>query len=330
MKRAMLALMALITLITLMFMSGCIWPPTPSHHSFPYFTTTPRDMVGYGADTFWLYVDAEALAEEMVIDNVNVTHVEIFNCSPSKEKSQSSDPSPHGYWSFDKFDAQLKPQLDIFLKTMQDHKITTIVTFFGGHDMSGVNDDIFFRILNFLKSRSTDGIIINIAAEPGTWTKEPYPGYFNHLTQMLDQNWSGMKAWNYGTRPTTAPGGYWIEYHPQAYTEYGPANGNVMMLTDSYVWFQLNYDTSLQSKIDPAKLIPYAQAVRNQGNGFLYYGQRFTGWDIDKEGIKAIGSTKPKSFITVPLTGANGEKCSMRLPIEYSSSSSSYGSSSSK
>ena len=186
--------------------------------------------------------------------------------------------------------------------------------------------------MNFLNGRATGntGIMLNLAAEPGISSPK---AVFDHLTQVLDANWSGMKAWNYGTRPFTAPGGYWIEYHPQSYTEYGPANGNMMMLTDSYVWFQLNYDTSLQSKIDPAKLIPYAQAIRNQGNGFIYYGQRFTGWDIDKEGIKAIGSTKPRSvgfpiinqwhttngYFFLPLTGPDGNMIEVRIPINTNS-----------
>jgi len=272
---------------------GCIWPkPKPKYHSFPEFVTVPKDMTGYGADCFWLYVDAAQLGETMVLANVNCTHVEIWNNSPSKEQSQGADPSPHGFWTWDKFDPVLKAPLDNFLTEMQKRKITTVITLFGGHDMTKVNDDIFFKVLNFLKARpqGIEGIMLNLAAEPGPWTKEPYPGYFTHLTQMLDQNWTGMKVWNYGTRPASAPAGYLIEWHPQQMNEYGPLNANDMILTDSAVWFGLNIDGSLQSKVDPAKVKPYATAVRAGGNGFLYYGQRFTGWDLDVVGIQAIGS----------------------------------------
>lgn len=285
-------LFALFTIVLVSMMAGCV-TPTPSKPSFPAFVTQPKNMLGFGADTFWLYVDPNALADEMVPNGVNCTHVEIFNCSPSQAQSTSADPSPHGFWTADKFDPTLKPVLDSFLKVMQERKITTVITFFGGHDMSKVNDDIFFKILNFLKSRpqGINGIAINMAAEPGTWTKEPYPGYFNHLTQMLDQNWSGMKVWNYGTRPASAPAGYSIEWHPQVMNDYGPNNPSVIIDPDSAVWFGLNIDGSINSKIDPNKLIPYVKAVRAKGHGFIYYGQRFAGWDIDKAGIKAIGDS---------------------------------------
>ena len=279
-----------LSLVLCLFCFGCI-TPTPPKPVFNQFVTQPKDMLGFGTDTFWLYVNPDNLANSMVPNGVNCTHVEIFNCSPSLAQSQTDDPSPHGFWTADKFDAQLKPTLDIFLKVMQERKITTVVTFFGGHDMSKVNDDIFFKILNFLKARpqGIEGIIINLAAEPGSWTKEPYPGYFNHLTQMLDQNWTGMKMWNYGTRPLSAPAGYMIEWHPQVMTDYGPNNPSVMVIPDSSVWFGLNIDGSLKSKIDPNKIIPYIKSVRSSGNGFIYYGQRFMGWDIDTIGIKAIG-----------------------------------------
>jgi len=43
-------------------------------------------------------------------------------------------------------------------------------------------------------------------------------------------------------------------------------------------------------QIDPEKLIPYAKAVHDRGQGFVYYGHDFMAWkDIDVEGLKAIG-----------------------------------------
>jgi hypothetical protein len=278
-------------------------------------------MVGYGADTFWLYIDAQALAEEMWKANVNCTHIEIFNCSPSKAQSQSADPSPHGYWTIDKFDTQLAPTLDKFLSVMYDHKITVIITIFGGHNMSGVTDAGLMKILNFLNARKTGntGIMLCLAAEPGPNSPK---AVFDHLTQVLDANWQGMKAWNYGTRPFSAPGGYWIEYHPQMINEYGPAGANDMILTDSAVWFALNIDNTLQSKVAPAKVIPYARAVRAGGNGFLYYGQRFTGWDIDVTGIQAIGSIT--TVQTPPIPGLTEQPISVLIEEEIGSSSVGY------
>lgn len=285
MYKKIIFILASITLF-----SGCaLFSPAKKHKTFDHFVTEPKEMIGYGADTFWLYVDAESLAEEMVADGVNVTHIEIFNCSPSKEISQSADPSPHGYWTIDKFDTQLKVPLDNFLTVMYNHKITVGVTIFGGHDMSQVTHSSLLTILDFLNARKngSTGIILNLAAEPGPNS----PQYiFDHLTTVMEENWTGMKAWNYGTRPATAPGGYWIEYHPQLLEDIGYPNRNSILLTDSYLWFQLNIDNTLQSKIDPAKIKPYIQKVKNNGNGFIYYGQRFTGWDIDTVGIKAIGS----------------------------------------
>lgn len=280
----------LLSLLLCVLCVGCI-TPTPPKPVFKQFVTQSKDMLGFGADTFWLYVNSDNLADQMVPNGVNSTRAEIFNCSPSLAQSQSADPSPHGYWTWDKFDTDLKVPLDKFLTVMQQRKITTVVTFFGGHDMSKVNDDIFFKILNFLKARpqGIDGIIINLAAEPGPWTKEPYPGYFNHLVQMLDQYWAGMKVWNYGTRPTSTPAGYLTEWHPQAMNDYGPNSPSVIVVPDSAVYFGLNIDSSINSKIDPNKTIPYIKSVRPKGNGFIYYGQRFMGWDIDVTGIKAIG-----------------------------------------
>lgn len=260
----------------------------PQPTSYPAYATEPKDWKGYGADCFWLYVEPDALGDAMLKYGVNMTHIEIFNCSPSKAASQSIDPSPHGYWQT-RF-TELQSPLDKFLTAMQKRKIVTVLTFFGGHDMSTVTADRLIGILDWLQARSTgtDGILPCLAAEPTTqWTVK-----FYYLSARLQGRWPAAKIWNYGTRPVNCPTGYWIEYHPQEIHEYGISNTNSLVLADSGIWYDLNQDRSLQAKIDPAKLIEYAQKVRDNGNGFCHYGQRFTGWDIDIEGIKAIGGLR--------------------------------------
>lgn len=267
-------------------------PPGPVIDvSFFDFVAKPKDVVGFGMSCYWFYIDPgvlDSLAHSMVTSGVNATHVELFNCSPSKEASETTDPGPHGFWTLDKFPGTLQPVLDRFLGAMQDHKIVTMITMYGGHDMTAMTDVSFFQIINFLKSRpgGTGGIWVNVAAEP-----KPADPKFQHFTQLLNQNWPGQRIWNAGTKPETAPNGYFIEWHPQKIRDGGPTKPSVIMLTDSAIWWQLNKDTtSFGSKLDPAKLIPYIQLCRSRGNGFMTYGQRFSGWkDIDFEGIWAVG-----------------------------------------
>lgn len=281
-------------LLPLVFLTaGCItwsWPTstTPiTGLSFPAFVSDVRSVRGYGADTFWLWTDPAVFGDTLVTYGVNATHLEVYNCSPSKAASLTSDPSPHGCWTSARFAGELAGPLDAFLSAMQARKIVTVLSLYGGHNMAGVTDADLTGMLHWLNIRAsgTDGIWLNLATEPGDWSPQ-----FSHLQDIVNANWTGVKVWNYGTRPPNAPPGFVIEWHAQYGNDVGP--GGDLVVTDSALWYALNLDGSLQSKLDPAKVQEFERRVVAAGNGFVSYGQNEAGWQIDTDGIKAVGGVK--------------------------------------
>lgn len=264
--------------------------------------TETRDVAtlrGFGATTYWLYCEPVNFAIALKSAGLNATHVEIFNCSPSKAQSLAADPRPHGFWTLDKFRPQLKRPLNNFLAAMQERDITTVVTLYGGHNMTGVTDASCAEILTWLNARpqGINNIILNLAAEPPNKAADPSRAVFLRLTQILDRMWRGAKLWNLGTCPKTAPSGYSIEWHAQKITDYGPpaSQKKTYVLTDSHVWHELNRthlpEQSFANKTDPVKLVPFALECWRRGHGFIEYGQRFRSWqDYDLEGMRAVAT----------------------------------------
>jgi len=146
------------------------------------------------------------------------------------------------------------------------------------------NGDWFREIVSFLVDRGTEGLILLATSESFDAQNRGCDARAGRFDSWLAEMWAGMKSWNRGSRPSTAPAGYFLEYHPLKAGD--PCRPDCIVLTDTSLGKALD---KADGTIDPAKLIPYAKKVHNRRQGFVYYGHSFTADKIDVDGLKAIG-----------------------------------------
>jgi len=285
-----------LSLSLLLFVCGCFTP------SFDKFATQPKDIVGYGVDSSWMWQDASALGNVMVKAGVNTTSIDLFGCNKT-DKPEYAPIGKWGYW-FDHFD-DLKPYLDDFLDAMKKRKITVSVSMIGWNYRNGYPDPQngnkpsticsvrfnavwFDKVLQYFKDRGTEGIILETASEPGVRNNQCMTKFYQFNTMVASQ-WGGMKSWNLNAKPTSAPPGFFIRYHPNNTAEQCPAN--CIVLTDGPAGAQISGgDPLTEVKVNVATAVPYIKRLHSQGKGFIMYGWQFNGKYFDEEGIKAIGN----------------------------------------
>ena len=264
--------------------------------AFYNFVTEPKDMLGYGVEYSWMWQDFDKLGDALVKAGVNMTRVEMFGCASTANHNESS----HGLWC-DHWPIVAR-HATFFLDAMKARKITTEVCIAGWNFQGGCPDpdnggkpstvcskrfgvEWFATIMQFLAARGTEGLIIEAASEPYDARNRQCDARFDRFTKQLEYYWDGAKSWNKGSRPKTAPEGYLLEYHPLKAKD--KCEPGCIVLTDTSLGKTFDKPNG---QIDPEKLIPYAKAVHDRGQGFVYYGHDFMAWkDIDVEGLKAIG-----------------------------------------
>lgn len=285
----------LVGLLAIGLLSGCATP------KFDKYASQPSEMIGFGVDQSWMYVDADKLGDALVKAKVNTTSIGLFSCNKDNTATQTL---PWGYY-MDYFD-DVKPVLTKFLDSMKKRRITVYVTLVGWNQMNGnldpqtgkgatigcarYNAAWFSGIVDYFVERGTDGIILCTAGEPvpNYGPGGAYMAKFNEFTAILNSKWSGMKGWNYNVRPSTAPAGYWIETHPQKSNEKFPAN--CIVLTDGPAASEFgNYDPVTRFIVNGPGLQAWIQRIHAEGKGFIWWGMTFDGNSVDYEGIKTIG-----------------------------------------
>ena len=270
---------------------------------FSKFATKPGEILGYGVDQSWMYLDADKLGNALVKAGVNTTSIGLFSCNETSNPIQPPQ-GPWGYW-MDHFN-ELKPTLTKFLDAMKKRKITVYVTLTGWNQLNGnfdpqtgkgaticcnrYNVTWFTDIVDYFVKRGTDGIIICTAGEPvpNYGPGGPCIDKFSIFTNVLNSKWSGLKGWNYGVRPNTAPVGYYIETHPQKSSEKSPAG--CIVLTDGPAASEFgNHDLNCFIDNGPA-LQAYIKRIHSEGSGFIWWGMSFNGKNVDYNGIKIVGN----------------------------------------
>lgn len=271
---------------------------------FPSFAVLPKDMLGFGVDQSWMYLDPSELGNALVKAGVNTTSIGLFGCNKDSTATQTL---PWGYW-MDHFD-EMKPKLTKFLDAMKKRRITVYVTITGWNHRNG-NPDIktgkpsticstqydlnwFSSIVDYFVARGTDGIVLCTAGEPvpNYGDGGPCINKFYQFTTILDSKWKGMKGWNLGVRPTTAPTGYFIEYHPQKSNEVVPVGS--ICLTDGPAASEFgNHDPVNPSIENGPALQAYIKRLQTRSAGFIWWGMSFNGKQVDWNGIKIIGGAK--------------------------------------
>ena len=146
---------------------------------------------------------------------------------------------------------------------------------------SRFNDAWFVELMDEIKGVGVEGISLCAASEWGPSSRNsqcwPRADLWNH---RLDQNWPGMKTWNRESRPTSAPPGFGIEYHPDSTNDVGPANSLVVTDT-SGILRQLCQGGDIRAPFDPVKSAAYVRKVRSAGRGCVLYGFGHVAYDFD-------------------------------------------------
>lgn len=268
-------------------------PPPATHPSFEAFVTSPKNMVGYGFVNKWIQLsepEIEEFANLLVENGVNCTQVELLSFAKD------------GYYR------NVDAAIDKFIKfadIMQSRKITILVTIVnwnagGGGVSENGNDSIcgsyfgdswFNHIIDRLIGEvGTEGIIVETASE---WSPNGRNGQCSSKAKQWDDimksKWKGMKSWNAGSRPSSAPSGYFLDWHVDKANQLGPKSSNKIVVTDTSGI--LNYLGGLRIRnyaSNADRLAKIVKDCKKEGCGFIMYG--FSPPSLDKNAIITIGN----------------------------------------
>lgn len=267
-------------------LSGCSSIDIPSDTN-PEYVGSPSGLISYGIDNGWMDIDAGELGDALVGDGkCTMTSIEFLGWA---DRGYYKDPTPL-FAKFDDFlSAMRKRKVWVFVSICNDNKGLGKY----GDDNNGLDKykTQLTQVVAYLKSKGPEGLIIQPVAETRTSTG-------SWMEQYCVQQLVGFKlCWNHGSRPTSAPSGWWtFAYHPGSLSDKGKPNG--LTITDHSAALRegevvpeiraINIGGDLYGYADPVKLEAYAKEVlKTKDRGFGYYG--FGHKKIDKEAIKAIG-----------------------------------------
>ena len=141
-------------------------------------------------------------------------------------------------------------------------------------------DALFLDALNAIKGVGVEGISLCAVSEWGPhsrnsrcWAKAA------HWNDLLGEDWQGMKTWNRESRPTSAPTGFGIEYHPNSTNDVGSACSLVVTDT-SGILRQLCRGGDIRAPFIPDVAAAYVRKVRAAGRGCVLYGFGHTAFDL--------------------------------------------------
>lgn len=244
------------------------------------YPTKPSEIKGYGPCNAWYLIDAADLADRLVAAGCNTTMVEFLGWAEAGK--------------YEDINSLAEPWRK-FVTEMRKRRILiycTIVNWNKGKNSSSGESicsskyslDWFKGVYNMVTQHGTEGICLEACSEWDDANKNCTAKALQFIAHV-DQNWSGIKGWNRGSRPNTSPTGYWLNYHINHAKAEGPAG--CLCLTDtSTVLREINAGGDLMGFADPSKLELCARLVKHSGRGFLYYG--FGHKSIDVGAIGAL------------------------------------------
>jgi len=247
------------------------------------YPTKPSEVKGYGPCNAWYMVNPEVLGDALVAAKCNTTIVEFLGWAATSKHEDI---------------ASLKEPWKKFIKAMRDRKIMVyciLVNWTKGKKLNGdsgksicdgkYNSDWFISAYDIVAGEGVDGVCLEACSE---WAdaNQSCTSKAQGFVDYVAKNWTGLKGWNKGSRPKSAPAGYWLNYHINRAQAEGPA-GCINTTDTSNVLREINAGGDVAGLADPSKLEACARTIRNSGRGFIYFGFGHT--TIDTEAIKALG-----------------------------------------
>jgi len=251
----------------------------------------PVKPIGYGVENNWMNINAAQLANELYANNLTITHVELLGYG---KETGYENPSA------------LYPKFLTFVEEMRKKDITVFVNIINWNKgvsryypengdvsicESQYSDSWFSGILDFMVNQvGTEGIILQTASEWGNGQGAGCEEKAIKMNKLMEQRWTGMKSWNYGTQPTSAPAGYTVfEYHPG---DLNTIPSGALITTDHGGSLEPLQNGNVRGFANPIVLEDYARKVYNSDAvGFIYYG--FAHSQIDSAAIRALGKVAP-------------------------------------
>lgn len=244
------------------------------------FEQNPKNMVGWGNVSYWPRVDSAKLAEVLTANGLNSTHIEMMRPDEAK------------YWRKENVGKCLD-DFARFAKPLLDKSITIVLNVFNWNLEGRENACNCFtsplagQIIDGVKAKvGMAGINFQIASEwgPGCRNSKCWQ-QADRCHGVLNTRWQGAKSWNKQSRPTTAPRGYYPEWHIMSLVPRVPKG--LLILTDTgNVLKQLGAMSGRTKNL--AKLKELAKTCRKCGSGFIHYGYELPTGDIDEPAIVAI------------------------------------------
>jgi len=233
--------------------------------------TKPSEMVGTGPTYCWMDIseeDTETLAHAMAQAGLSIVPLELFGFGQDKWVDNIS-----GLMNL------FGTRCSIYNKhgIMVDLKVVNW-NWGSGHVENGAMtpcngrfSDVWFQsVLDGLKPYES-GVILQACAEWGAngrnsacWTKA------QKWCNTAAGQWKGLKSWNQGSRPGSAPSGHILDWHIDNAASTGPRTSNKLITTDTSGI--LNWLGGLKSHLtNHVRLTQLVKECKKQGCGFSGY-----------------------------------------------------------
>ncbi len=277
---------------------------------------TPN-IIGYGQANYWMDTDPFVLATQLSINLLPVTYIELLGDArlgaigtlASSTASSTSNTIASSSNSFNAFISQIttgygspatstnyynnpkgiQTKAVDFVRAMRNSGITTIINLVDWkypticepqYDDSWFNTSLDFVI----KQIGTQKVILQVGSDSSGLCSAKAQRWNN----LMSSKWSGLKSWNQGSNPVTAPSTKWfLENHPCSITSFGNPGSDVVTKCP-YLLSQLSASGNILGGVDKQILTTYVTNVRSTNDkGFVYYNPNPT---IDNEAISALGA----------------------------------------
>lgn len=241
--------------------------PAPNNCPNPVVRQDPNRLIGYGVVNEWYKVDPDTFADQLACAGLNLTQVEWV---PILNRDQFYEVSPN----------DVMPEVvKAYVEAMRARGIWTFINIanYNGDNIKNAPTSWFQSQLDYIiQEIGTDHVILQSASE---WDSND--SKYQDWANRLDDQWTGEKAWNVGSRPSSAPSGYYRDWHTCDPSNYGP-NGGSRILLSSDCTPTINHIRGNQEHTRK-----FANGVLSKGSSLIVYGF----WD-DAPDLAAIAGIR--------------------------------------
>lgn len=234
--------------------------------------------VGYCPVNYWYTIDSNKLAKALWKNGCNIAFIELMGCN--EEHNENKIP-------------MIKSKAKEFISNMKYFNITTFVNIvnWNSDGLTKQSDAWFNDLVNFfVNDIGKDKVILQACSE---WSGSKAQKWCDEMAVR----WSGLKAWNKSSRPSSMPAGYnMLDWHIASVSKpMGPQSFATLVNTDHSVTLsEIQVGGRDGQKAKPLELASLLEKTITSGRSFNYYG--FLHRSIDIAAIDTIGNILKKYY----------------------------------